>query len=278
MNHGNRGSLERLPAKPSSAFNMDTILDILTILTCPICLTDYQTSEVIFSCSKKHHFCRTCFTQYLEHLISESQVIKIVCPQDGCMETIEVKYIEQLVSASLFEKYKTRLQSFQDNTNPTQIRCPKPNCLVSNMIDAKKEFTVCQCGVQICNNCRNIWHKDKNCLQAINEELGEFSKTNETRLCMNCKSIVTKMAGCSHMTCSVCKYNWCWVCGRKYLPGHFVNCPKKWRPQRNAFHKFRDTFCSIISIIFVILILLLVVAVSLAPVIVGVTLAITSRD
>ena len=70
----------------------------------------------------------------------------------------------------------------------------------------KKKFPVCQCGTKVCNKCWNYWHKDKTCLQNINEELGEFSKENEIRFCMNCKAIVTKMEGCSHMSCPICKY------------------------------------------------------------------------
>ena len=80
--------------------------------------------------------------------------------------------------------------------------------------------------VLICNKCGNYWHKDKTCLQAINEELGEFSNNNETKLCMNCKTIVTKNEGCPHITCSLCKYQWCWNCGEEYLPGHPENCRK----------------------------------------------------
>lgn len=29
------------------------------------------------------------------------------------------------------------------------------------------------------------------------------------------------MAGCNHMTCRVCKYEWCWLCGSTYSDIHF---------------------------------------------------------
>ena len=146
MNHEDDISLEVLPTKPPSTTNMDTIINIPTILICSICFSDYQTPEVISGCSQKHYFCKACFTQYLEHIISESKVLEIVCPQDGCVETIDAQFIESLISASLFEKYKIRLQSLQGKT---QITCPKHNCLISNWIDAKKEFTVCECGTHM---------------------------------------------------------------------------------------------------------------------------------
>ena len=271
MNYGDKISLEVLPTQPPATTKTDVILNIPTGRTCPICLTDYQTSEVISGCSQKHNFCKAYFTQYLEHLLSESKVANIVCPQDGCMETIKATLIEQLVSAHLFEKYKTQLQNLQDKT---KLTCPKMNCQKRIKKARMRKFTVCKCGTQICNSCRNIWHKDKSCLQAINEELGEYSKNNETKLCMNCKSIVTKMEGCPHMSCPVCKYEWCWVCGRKFLPGHFVDCPKKWLPKRNIFEKyffkFLEIICYIILTIFLISIALLGLAILFSPIIAGV--------
>ena len=237
MNQGDIVSPGVISTQSPSKTNADIILDIPTLLTCPICLTDYQTPEIISGCSQKHHFCKTCFTQYLEHRISESQVIKIVCPQDGCMENIEAIIIEQLVSVSFFEKYKN-YQRFQDKT---KITCPKHNCSIINLINSKEEFTVCECGTQICNKCQNYWHKDKTCLQAINGELGKFSKKEEIRLCMNCNSIVTKIEGCSLMTCSVCKGHWCWDCGEQALPRHWENCPKTLIPiHRRAFQRLRE--------------------------------------
>ena len=186
-------------------------------------------------------------------MISESKVTKIVCPQDGCVETIDAQFIELLISCSLFEKYKTRLRSLQDKA---QIKCPKLNCLISNMIDAKKEFTV-SVVLKYVIFVGNYWHNDKTCLQAVNEELGEFSKNNETRLCKNCKPIVTKTEGCPHMTCPVCKYEWCWDCGEEYLSEHAANYPKvlirikitarqRLRAKvRNILSKFCFIFCNV---------------------------------
>merc|ERR1712226_366704 len=45
-----------------------------------------------------------------------------------------------------------------------------------------------------------------------------------------CKVPVLKSAGCNHMTCPVCKYQWCWLCGAEYTSIHFnplniAGCP-----------------------------------------------------
>ena len=40
------------------------------------------------------------------------------------------------------------------------------------------------------------------------------------------------MEGCDHMTCPICKYEWCWICGMKY---------------KSYFHMLDSTFCNIIG-------------------------------
>ena len=35
--------------------------------------------------------------------------------------------------------------------------------------------------------------------------------------CPKCKSPFEKIDGCQHMTCLLCGYEWCWVCGLPYL-------------------------------------------------------------
>jgi hypothetical protein len=34
--------------------------------------------------------------------------------------------------------------------------------------------------------------------------------------CPKCKAMIMKQDGCQHMTCSICNYEWCWVCGLPY--------------------------------------------------------------
>lgn len=43
-------------------------------------------------------------------------------------------------------------------------------------------------------------------------------KTWHTKPCPNCKVDVEKNGGCSHMTCSQCKHEFCWNCQAKYSP------------------------------------------------------------
>ena len=39
--------------------------------------------------------------------------------------------------------------------------------------------------------------------------------------CPICKIYTEKNEGCNHMTCTECKFQWCWLCEGEYNENHF---------------------------------------------------------
>ncbi len=44
----------------------------------------------------------------------------------------------------------------------------------------------------------------------------QFADEKNIRHCPKCRLKVEKNEGCRHMTCAVCKHEWCWLCGSDY--------------------------------------------------------------
>jgi len=76
------------------------------------------------------------------------------------------------------------------------------------------------CSRLFCSSCGLQDHRGSSCddairLQGFNwDQIG--SGEGKANRCPKCNSPFEKMSGCQHMTCSICKYEWCWVCGLPY--------------------------------------------------------------
>ena len=263
-------SIGAISTQPPSLNNVDTVINIVQSAECPICLSEYPSPEILPVCNQKHSFCKSCINYYLERQISEFRADLIRCPQDQCTEILEEKFIREILSETQYQVYQTQLQKKRDKG---KSYCPNSKCSKQYIPKKKSNKTTCECGTQICNKCGNTWHKGKTCAQAIRLELKEFSKENKVRFCLNCKIIVIRDYGCSHMTCSRCYYQWCWLCEKKYTRNHEFFCGRMVRPRPLQTKKISDVFCFICFIIanglyylFMLLFVLLVVGLILSPV------------
>ena len=111
------------------------------------------------------------------------------------------------------------------------MACPTVNCEgeLNAYIDRKRMFnygqvkltelmTKCtKCKGEFCKDCKKKWHPGTVCEQESDtvqwNMIGSSGKANR---CPKCKIAIEKNKGCMHMTCAVCRYEWCWVCGGNY--------------------------------------------------------------
>ena len=64
----------------------------------------------------------------------------------------------------------------------------------------------------------------------IDEQFAEWEGANDVKQCPKCRARIEKNLGCNHMTCSVCHYQFCWLCENEYYDGHYspfnpIGCP-----------------------------------------------------
>lgn len=96
--------------------------------------------------------------------------------------------------------------------------CPAANCdkvAVASGITTVK----CECGNPFCFKCGEESHDPANCtqlgawtLKCQNEsETANWILAN-TKKCPACSTRIEKNQGCNHVTCKMCKHDFCWIC------------------------------------------------------------------
>ena len=196
--------------------------------SCPICTEDYPITDLQTLLPCKHHFCSACLKEYLAVKINSNQVLNISCPQSGCTEIFTDKILEGVLEPDIYRKYRELILKKVSIRGSKQHFCPNPGCSRPFKPKKNKEFTQCTCGTKICNYCNNFYHEGKSCVESIDPEFEIYAKENGIKFCMMCKTIVSREGGCAQITCSVCDYQWCWVCGRSYETIHI--CTGEWNP------------------------------------------------
>lgn len=114
--------------------------------------------------------------------------------------------------------------------------CPNAACqnailLESYSLPQLYESVRCSCGFWFCFICQKISHDPVSCemlikwatVKAEDLEAQKWILMN-TKQCAKCLANIEKNGGCMHMSCSKCRYEFCWVCMKPWTQSH--NCPR----------------------------------------------------
>jgi len=199
-------------------------------LECPICFSNETEIQLLEITPCSHKFCKPSLSEYLVTQISELKVLKVKCPDTNCPCLLKKQIFQEVLDNSSFQKYqKVVLQKISYRKLNARF-CPKPGCSKPYAPSTDSSFTECSCKTRICNFCNDFWHEGKNCFEASNTEFQQYAKENQLKLCLMCKTVVARVEGCTHITCPICDYEWCWLCGNEYTHQHNLQCKRKWSP------------------------------------------------
>ncbi|KAH3758291.1 Ibr domain protein [Pelomyxa schiedti] len=210
-------------------------------ISCPICMDDVKGSLCYRLRECKHQYCVNCFDDYLSTLIKDGKVLDIKCPNPTCTAVVSYHDVSVLIeNDELFAKYEEFLFLAALKAEPGLRWCPKPGCgnaMIGSEDDPRMVCNKPGCGYEFCFKCNEEWHtgtcedlqKWKLENGTADKKYAEWAKQH-TKACPKCKAKIEKNAGCNHMTCVNCHYEFCWLCGGKYSSGHFdkfnvLGCP-----------------------------------------------------
>lgn len=205
--------------------------DQAPLVECQICYADKTKDEMVtLSCG--HIFCKECFSSGINLTLKEKNLGKIRCPHYQC-------YSNQLPSADI-QNFLTQEQKVHLNELQTQDwfakqshtkHCQTPDCNFAfiNESTCQSNITCEQCHKTYCAQCL-INHPEYMSCQAAKEKYSTADdkanqawKNQHSKQCPKCNANIEKNSGCDHMTCSKCRYEFCWKCMEKY-PCDIARC------------------------------------------------------
>ncbi|EAR99777.2 Ibr domain protein (macronuclear) [Tetrahymena thermophila SB210] len=191
-------------------------------MTCQICYNQVDESSMLYFNNQNHEICIECFRTYLSEEIMISKIENLKCPHCSC--TLSEQTIIDHTTASLYKKYKIFLRNTLINKDPLKRFCPTPNCdQIISLKDKDQKNAKCDsCKIVICCQCNRIEHQGISCEDLLEKEIEDLTDSRDIQRCNKCKSLVQKVQGCNHMTCSICQYQWCWLCGNTYTKIHMM--------------------------------------------------------
>lgn len=168
--------------------------------TCKECLQ--RTIDIaIKDQSTKNIRCFSCWT----HIITQEEIAKIVTPEQ--QEKLGAIQLKEWLAKQSRAKY-----------------CPTPDCNFAFINESRCQSTIdCpQCKKEYCSACLIKHPEYLSCAAAQEHYASAEDKANQSwkqqnsKPCPQCNASIEKNYGCDHMTCSKCRYEFCWKCLEKY--------------------------------------------------------------
>lgn len=219
-----------------------------TMFECCVCLEEREIGTLCDALACKCTCCRGCIKVHFTMRIREGNVSSLPCP--GCGDDVSASRLRSVLTPATFQKYlqlsSMELQNRRVREDPNLCWCPTPDCvtIVSRpKEDEGKNITCPTCCKDFCFECKGPAHKASRSCEDARRKLTKKDELaflkwakHSTKACPECKALIerNKQDGsqdCNHMTCSKCKTEFCWLCGRKVPPiGHFditnvLGCP-----------------------------------------------------
>jgi len=219
--------------------------DELSTFLCLVCYENRVKDQrlMLEGCSvESHNCCLDCVASFFQSRILDGRVFELICPvgaaDGGCNNSepavASVEEVERCLAQhpDVLEKY----HRFRRTKIDASLReCP--DC--QNLCKPELGGNGTPLPEVVCSACSSIFcyyhsaaHRGSSCDQyeaKLNAETKKISEKFGTKDCPQCMRQTMKTGGCNHMTCQVCRCNWCWICASPLtVRGPFHENPVYW--------------------------------------------------
>jgi hypothetical protein len=174
--------------------------------------------------------CRACLAKDLEQRVqSQGPSIweRLPCPNPDCGHVYTHQQVRCLADAGTFALYDTYGLNRILETRPSFRKCLRPGCSNGQMYEVlgggesstRNRMECGVCGYAMCFKHQCRWHEGSTCdeydrgsgrRQSV--QLRELWLAQNTKACPHCGVRIEKNQGCFHMTCTKCRFQFCWEC------------------------------------------------------------------
>ena len=215
--------IKALKTKQSSKIiNLNDIQLTIDESVCSICC-DNKVCPSYLPC--QHSFCRLCITKHMTNKIQSGSVSTINCLELNCGFKYTDELVKTLCDPTDYAKYiKLKQVALIQSSTERYSYCVYPDCQEITKIANNAVQVRCANQHVSCLECFNLAETEHKCY--ITGNTGEANQLNKpsdivVKMCPKCLALICKEDGCNHITCSNCKYEFCWLCSEKYTSTHF---------------------------------------------------------
>ncbi|KAK3696422.1 hypothetical protein LTR37_017993 [Vermiconidia calcicola] len=192
---------------------------------CVVCgepkdLLDFPATSPTAACRHNSETCIECLQSWMASEFETKGCEGIKCPE--CSQTLGHSDVQRAASAETFEAYDRLAMRNALGSLDDFAWCLKAGCGSGQLNIGNDNYMDCaSCGYKQCLMHKVPWHVGETCSQydyrlsgqkAREEEEAILDKLSKKCPGQNCGWRIEKVAGCDHMRCKKCRFEFCWQC------------------------------------------------------------------
>ncbi|XP_049317234.1 E3 ubiquitin-protein ligase lubel isoform X1 [Bactrocera dorsalis] len=214
---------------------------------CELCMGTYPMNQIVSMLKCTHKCCKQCAKTYFTVQITDRSINDCTCPfcklpelhghnehEDENLEyfsNLDI-FLKSILDEEVHELFQRKLRDRTLLQDPNFKWCIQ--CSSGFFARPKQKRLICpDCGSVTCAQCRKTWEKQHEGISC--EQFKEWKEANDPEVqaqgvqehlsqngidCPKCKFRYSlARGGCMHFTCTQCKYEFCYGCGKPFMMG-----------------------------------------------------------
>ncbi|KAK6035292.1 IBR domain protein [Cooperia oncophora] len=181
---------------------------------CSVCLDEHTTYLFDFGC--RHLVCRQCLYECLAFALKEGRFVfrplfgyTIACPYPGCERCIADAHHFRILGNEKYQQYQKIAAEKLVELDDRGVFCPYPDCNSSFFWEIENDD-----GKTSCPDCLRLFCrlcKSADCVCG-GDDPTTITIQATTKKCPGCKVNTERNEGCTHIHCTNCGMDWCFIC------------------------------------------------------------------